>query len=118
MEKYQWRDGMQEISGFGGGYEACCREMLARGMAWLDAHPEADPKFRGFKNVYGLCIEDNADAEAFSKAMMEGPLAKEFGATGAMHQAVTGKCLFIRAKGWEEFCKQMSQPDEPESATA
>lgn len=65
---YEWEPGMGEISGFGGGYEECCRAMLKAALEWLDAHPTADPKFHGFKGVYGIAMEDNDDAKALSKA--------------------------------------------------
>lgn len=100
MSDYTFTPEMDEISGFGGGYEQCCRDMLAAGMRWLDAHPEAHPKFHGFKGVYGLIDEDNDDARALSKAIEDGAGGD---CTGAMHQAVVGACIFIRANGWPAY---------------
>lgn len=102
----EWSADMGEISGFGGGYEDCCRAMLAAGLKWLAEHPGADPRFSGFKNVYGLCMEDNEDAKALSKAVCQ-PGEEGGGATGAMHQAVVSHLMYIKAKGWEAYVEQL-----------
>jgi len=102
QSKYQFTDDMDEISGFGGGYEQTCRNMLAAGVEWLDAHPSADPQFQGYENIYGVIHEENADAKALSEAIVK---ATDHDCTGAMHQTVITHCLFIRQNGWEEYCK-------------
>lgn len=102
---YEFTDGMQEISGFGGEYEAMCRLMLKAGVEWLEAHPDADPKFHSFRDVTGVLMEDNEDAQALSTAIA----APSKGAcTGAMHQACVYHCLFIKKNGWDEYVKRMS----------
>jgi hypothetical protein len=102
--RYLWTPDMGEISGFGGGYEQTCRNMVASGMAWLDAHPDADPKFRGYKGVYGVLSDDNVDAKALSEAVVAGSGGD---CTGAMHQATVSACLFIRTNGWDRYCEEM-----------
>lgn len=99
---------MDEISGLGGTYEASCRSMLAAALEWLDAHPDADPRFSGFRDVYGIIMEDNDDAKALSQAAVDA--AGEAGATGAMHQAVISAALWIRANGWDAYVSQMTHP--------
>ena len=37
------RWGMDEVSGFGGKYEATVRSMIRAGLEWWDAHPTARP---------------------------------------------------------------------------
>ena len=106
VTKYQFTEDMDEISGFGGGYEQTCRNMLATGCEWFDAHPDANPRFKGFKEVYGLCVEDNDDAKALSQAIFDG---SGDDCTGAMHQAVVSACLYIRKQGWEKYQKAMSK---------
>lgn len=108
---YEFTKAMGEISGFGGGYEATCQNMLKAGMEWLDAHPNADPKFYGFKNIYGLIDEDNEDAKALSKAVVDGSGGD---CTGAMHQAVIYHCLVIRKHGWDYYVAEMSKREESE----
>ena len=106
--KYQYTEDMDEISGFGGGYEQTCRNMVAAGMEWLDAHPKADPVFRGFKGIYGIISEDNPDAEALSKAVVAGA---DGDCTGAMHQATISHCLAIKRIGWDAYCAKMREKD-------
>lgn len=109
MSKYEFTEDMHEISGFGGGYEECCRRMLIAGIEWLDAHPNADPKFHGYKGIYGVITEDNADAKELSQAVIKA--TGDYGATGAMHQAVIGAAMYIKANGWEAYVKEMTHPD-------
>lgn len=108
-EKYAWRDGMGEISGFGGGYEEACRQMLRAGLHWLDAHPDVDPQFHGYKGVFGVISEDNEDAKALSKAVLDAVPD----CSGAMHQAAIGACLYVRKNGWDAYCVAMSRTEEP-----
>lgn len=110
--KYAFTPLMGEISGFGGGYEQACRDMLKAGMLWLDAHPEANPKFSGYKGVYGLINEENDDAKALSAALLEA--APD--CSGAMHHAVTMHCMAIKTHGWAYYVAKMSEKDPEETA--
>jgi len=101
MSKYVYTDDMSELSGFGGGYEATCRAMVVAGLKHLDAHPEADPQFHGYKGIYGIITEDNADAKALSEAVVK---AANGDCTGAMHQAAISHVLWIRKNGWDRYC--------------
>ena len=110
---YDFTPTMGEISGFGGGYEACCRAMLKAGLEWFDAHPAADPHYQGFKNIYGVILEDNDDAKALSDAVVKGAGGD---CTGAMHQAVVSAIFYIRKHGWDAYVAEMSKPDVEEAA--
>lgn len=101
--KYQHSPDMGEISGFGGGYEEMCQRMLDAGLRWLDEHPDSDPQFGGFKGVFGLITETNDDARALNEAV----LAVCRDCTGAMHQAVIQRCLYVKANGWEKYCAEL-----------
>ena len=105
--KYQFTDDMNEISGFGGGYEEACRAMLMAALEWLDANPEADPQFHGYKNIYGVISEDNNDATTLSQVIMD---ASEGDCTRAMHQAVVSAALWIRAHGWDAYVQKKTHP--------
>lgn len=105
---YEFTEEMNEISGFGGGYEQACRDMLKAGLEWFDEHPDADPQFHGYKDVYGLILEDNKDAKKLSKAVTE----TVEDCTGAMHQAVITAILWIKAHSWEEYVVNMSKSKE------
>ena len=95
---------MSEISGFGGRYEETCRKMVLAGLDWLDKHPLAEPKFHGYKNIYGIIEEDNPIAKQLSKALVD---ASEGDCTGAMHQATVSHVLWIKEHSWEEYVKKM-----------
>ncbi len=90
---HPWRDGMRELSGFGGGYEAACRTMMYAGLLWLREHPEAD--YRG------------ADRDAFEKAI----LRAEPGCSGAMFGAAASHAAFIKENGYEAWAARMSVAD-------
>ena len=104
--KYQLAKEMDEISGFGDGYEETCRKMLSAGMEWLNTHPKADPKFRRSPNIYGIIKEDNEDAKALSDAVEAGSGGD---CTGAMHQAVVSHCLFVKLHSWNAYVAKMSE---------
>ncbi len=113
MSKYQFTDDMAEISGFGGGYEEECRAAIVRGLEWWDANPMAAPKFHGWKDVYGIIMEDNEDAKALSAAVA--PKGSDM--TGAMHQAAIEHILYIRKNGWEKYVQvKTDQKKEEETA--
>lgn len=90
------------ISGFGGGYEIACQVMLVQGLEWLSQHPEAKPEFHGYKGVYGIITEDNADAKDLSTAVCFG-----VDPTGAMHQAVMSHVLYIRLNGRAKWLQEL-----------
>lgn len=108
---YEWQEGMAEISGFGGSYEAACRAMLKSGLDWWDTFPEADPEYHGFKDIYGICINDNNDARDLDRAIQMGAdsIDKNGGMTGAMHQAVLNHIFWIHVHGWDAYVKEMSK---------
>ncbi len=119
--KKEWSDDMGEISGFGGGYEAVCRAMTLAGIAWIDEHPDCDLQYKGFKNVYGIVMEDSPDCKEFEKAMMDAPvmldgkqLQKRVGddCTGAMHHAAVSHCLAYKRLGWDEYRKQLTEREK------
>lgn len=123
----EWNEDMGEISGFGGGYEAVCRAMTFAGMQWIDDHPEADPHFHGYKGIYGVLSEDNDDAKAMVKAMMDAPVllgGKKIqdragdDCTGAMHQASCSHVMAYKRLGWDEYCKQLREREAKEKSAA
>ena len=95
-----------EISGFGGGYEIACQPMLKQGVDYLTDHPNLDPQFHGFKGLFGICMEDNADAKALTKAVL---FEVPGGPTGAMHQAVIGHLMRISQVGWDRWLQQLGR---------
>lgn len=108
VNKYQYTEKCREISGFGGGYETHCRNMVIAGMNWLDANPNADPKFDQYKNIYGLTTNENEDMEAMQKAMNE---AVDNGASGASMQASTNHVLYAHKNGWDKYIQEMEKSE-------
>ncbi len=102
---YEFTEKMSEISRFGGNYEATCRAMLKAGLEWRDKNPEANPQFHGYKNIYGIIEEDNEDAKALSKAVIN--VTND--CTSAMHQAVISSILFVLKNGWNKYVEEMSK---------
>jgi hypothetical protein len=102
-EPYLWTEDMQELSGFGGGYEDACRMMLQAGLAWFDAHPKAIVDFREAQGVYGWLKFTSDQGKEFEKAIVN---ACPDGPTGAMVHCVTRAVHFIRAKSWAEWCER------------
>jgi hypothetical protein len=103
-DKYVYTSEMGEISGFGGGYEDTCRNMVVAGLVWMDDHPKADPQFKGYKDVYGILDEDNDEAKELTKAVVCAALDD---CTGAMHQSTISHILFINKNGWDKYKEDM-----------
>lgn len=104
MENYTYTPECREISGFGGGYELACRNMVIREMQWFDENPKANPEFHTYKNVYGIISEDNPEAKNLTDSMLE---AAGGDCSGAMMQASVGHVMFAVKNGWTEYIKKM-----------
>ena len=121
MPYVEWTDDMGEISGFGGEYEAMCRRMVKAGVEFWDAQDAAfergerptkfEPVFHGFKGVTGLCMEDNADAEALTAAIV----GVDSGLTGAMHHAAVMHVIAFRLWGAERYCEELRNRERAEA---
>lgn len=105
MEKYQFTEDMREISGFGGGYEQACRDMVVAGMNWYDANPKALVDFSQYENVYGITFDESDDCKALQKAMLE----VNDGCSGAQMQASLNHVVNAKKMGWEEYQKKMRE---------
>jgi hypothetical protein len=107
VEGFEWTADMRQISGFGGGYERTCRAMVSAGCKWWSEHPDAKPEFHGYRNVFGVCTEDNDDAKALTAAILE---AANGDATGAMHQAAVSHIFAWRHFGsWLAYQAKMRE---------
>lgn len=108
----KWDEAMGEISGFGGGYEATCRAMVLAGIQWIDEHPEAQPRFQGNSQIYGIILEDNQDAKDLTEAIIA---ASGGDCTGAMHHASVSHVLAYQRLGWDEYKRQLIECEKIES---
>ena len=77
-------------------------------MEWFDKNPKAEPNFKGFKNVYGLIMEDNDDAKSLSKEITE----IEDGCSGAMHQASISHIFYAHKNGWDKYISEITKSND------
>ena len=108
LDSFRHTPDMGEISGFGGGYESCCQDMLEAGVNWLQEHTGADLRAHGYKNVYGVFVPDSDDAKALEKVVID---ASGGEATGAMHHAVMSRLFWIQKNGWAAYCAELRKGD-------
>jgi len=111
MTEYRHTADMGEISGFGGGYEAVCQDMLHAGVSWIIEKKigSDDLKAHGFKGVYGIIEPDNDTTRELEKVLVE---AAHGDCTGAMMHAVMMRCIFVSHHSWDEYCAQMRAFEE------
>lgn len=102
---------MGEISGFGGGYEKRCQDMLDAGVRWLEGRGNADLKGHGYQNVFGIFEADSNDAKQLEEVILA---AAGGDATGAMHQTVMQRLFFISKNGWDKYCAELREHEAKE----
>lgn len=100
MMEYKHTKDMGEISGFGGGYEALCQQMLHNGVTFLAERSRTDVRVLESPNLYGIVKLEGDDAEALESAVMQ----DIEDATGAMHHAVMSRLAYINKNGWDDYC--------------
>jgi hypothetical protein len=108
MSKYQYTPAMDEISGFGGGYEETCRKMVIAGVEWADKKGNANPTWKESPQVTGITIDENDDAKELQKVMCE---ASGNDCTGAMMQACMNHVLYVMKNGWDKYVETMSKKE-------
>jgi hypothetical protein len=104
---------MGEISGFGGGYESCCQDMLEAGMRWLTEHKDPDLQGKVSPQIFGILIPESEDAKALEKAVLD---AAKGEATGAMHHAVMSRLFWISKNGWDAYCAELRTREADDGA--
>ena len=97
---------MGEISGFGGGYEETCRNMLYGALAYLDEHCAThEKKKQTVKLFFDQLRSDSPTQEhPLEKAIMD---ACKDDCTGAMHGAVVSHLQCIINNGWDKWAAKM-----------
>lgn len=107
--RYRHTEEMGEISGFGGGYEEACQDMLEAGVKWLLANKPESLVMKESPNIFGIILTEGDEAEALSKAVID---ASGGEATGAMHHAVMSRLHYINANGWDAYVKVLLERDK------
>lgn len=103
---------MGEISGFGGGYEQCCQDMLEAGCKWLQERQPTDLAGHSYENITGIFVADSDDAKALEKVILD---ASKGEATGAMHHTVMARLFYINKNGWAKYCDELKAHEAKES---
>ena|SRR5688572_22562404 len=103
---YLYAKNAKEISGFGGGYEDCCRKMVVAGMEWLEKHPNADLSYKEYENIYGITADESNDIKLLQKHM-NGAINNK--SSGAMMQACLGHIMFAHKNGWDKYMEEMTK---------
>ena len=104
MTTYRHTSDMPEISGFGGGYEKDCQDMLEAGVKWLTSNVERrELSASGLKGVYGIFEPDSEDAKALSAAVIS---AVE-DCSGAQHHSVMARLFWIARNGWDKYVEEV-----------
>lgn len=93
MKEFDW-NGLDEISGFGGSYEKCCRKLVKVGVKYLR---ELNVKM------------DSIDCDVISKLKDRMDKATGCEATGAMLGTAANHALFIYRNGWNNYAKRMKE---------
>lgn len=104
---------MGEISGFGGGYEKVCQDMLEAGVKFIhDKHLSGgDVKVSEYANVYGICFPENQPTKDMERAVLDA--GKD--CTGAMHHAVMSRLAYIARNSWDKYCEECRKHEAEES---
>jgi hypothetical protein len=105
---YRHTPDMGEISGFarsgiegGERYEQTCQDMLEVGCKWLEAHPDAVLEVATTPGIYGYLESGTDDARVLERVVIDA--AEPYGATGAMHETVMVRLVYIHKHGWEAY---------------
>jgi hypothetical protein len=96
----EFNEAMNEISGFGGYYERCCRRAVVAGATWCAAHPHL------------------FDAEQVESAIRKSEMITDDGRKVLLGDELTGTQLavamyhirFIAQQGWNQYAQAMSAP--------
>lgn len=107
---YRHTPEMGEISGFGGGYENACQDMLEAGVKWLQENQDVRLKAKGVEGVFGFFEPTSKEAKRLEAAMLV-PVTDEEGESeisGAMHHAVMSRLFWIAHHGWDAYCEELT----------
>jgi hypothetical protein len=92
-QEFTWTDDMDEISGFGGGYEACCRTMVRAGVLWLRERGADLDKWPDFRDEMSDMLDDASGRQS----------------SGAQVGAAMSHATFIYKQGWSTCAAKMRE---------
>lgn len=111
-----------DISGMGGreygGYEWGCQILALRGQRWLQRQQKSEaqmPSYLEAENVIGIAFPNNEQARAMDTFMLDHPVLRERGVTGAMHQYALAHARKLHELGREGYlaeCRKCRPNDD------
>jgi hypothetical protein len=118
MNTFCFTETMNEVSGFGGFYERCCRAGVCAGAQWCAQHPGIAPTFSELQGVFGLVSAEDSSARSLQSAILAASVPRDDGVkstlgeevTGAQMHAIVHHVMYIACHGWKRYVEQMSAP--------
>lgn len=105
---YRHTPEMGEISGFGGGYEKTCQDMLEAGVEWMLEHPEFEFSAEGYQGAVGLVYANNEETQELMHVIVNASKNKDGApeADGAQIHGIMQRLGFIANNGWHAYVAQ------------
>lgn len=111
MKPFEFTEAMNEVTGYGGDYEAACRSAICAGAAWFASHAQECPLFVGGEpeNLAAQSLRRAIDAAWFTqedgrRAQLRDHLTNTMFATAMVH------VYYIAKHGWNAYVDKMSAP--------
>lgn len=95
---FRHTEDMGEISGFGGGCEQACQDMLEAGCKWIEANKSAKLEGHSYSGV---------EAAIFARCRDR---------SGVFHNVVMSRLFYIAANGWDKYCEEVRSKVAEKSA--
>lgn len=107
---------MMEISGFGSGYETCCRAMVLHGVEFLSKHTGEQPVIGGFKELIGVHTNENELARQLEEAILNAKYTLDgeertarHDCSGAQVQYSMHHAMYAHKIGWDRYVAEMKK---------
>ena len=109
---------MNEVSGFGGFYERCCRVGVCAGADWYANHPNARPAFDGLPDFIALLVPANDEARLLQAAIDTAMVTRDDGTkvplgeelTALQFYTIVQHANYIAEHGWNKYVEFMTAP--------
>jgi hypothetical protein len=104
VQRYEWTDEMDEISGFGGEYEESCRQMVTAGLKWLERNDGPATEFSMGDNVFARIDEE---AEATDELRTHMASAVDMDPSPSMLHLCVKHTLYAHEIGFEAYVTRL-----------
>jgi len=106
--RYEWTEGMAEISGLGGEYERTCRQMVTAGARWLGENEGPTVQLSESENVTVRIDDRNGRKEKLRAYMVE---SADVEPTASMLHVSMKHALYADGIGWEAYVSRLEDGD-------